>query len=503
VDLFTLFGRIAIESGDSEKEIDNITKKAQGLSEALDGTGEDANKTSSNLGANSKIGSASIWLGNMWTNLTHKALEVGKTMFKTGFDFNSNMERYQTSFSTLMGGNTEAAAALVEELRVLAAVTPMEMVGLASNAETLMGYQVAAEDVVDTLQMLGDLSIGDQSRLDRIVLAYSQMLGAGKLMAQDANQFVNAGVPLWGLLADHIGVAVGEVRKMSEEGLITSDVVTDVLKQATSEGGLFFNAMENQSTTYLGLMARLSDDFQMTMGSLFEPFFDETKTTIIPELTESLTEFNSWIETNKTSIQELATACGELVTGGLDLMIGAFQTLVTMDSNTLVGLQTLGGTVAFLTGHPVLGLSLFGEAGYTIKEDSEGGAAYKYHADENGELDIDAVSGATTWVEEKYNNLLKDGYNALTIPEVFGPPTPAGWTPASNGQNTEAVVAAIQSAVESIPGAVAAGFADATIAVNVTTGDVRLNTGALVGQILPHVNIGLGAIGALYGRGLS
>jgi len=534
-------GRIAIDAGDSEEQIDNITEKAQGLSETLGGVGTGANNTGNTLGSGSKFGSATVWLGNMWTKLTSVMYQAGKTVAQTGLDFNADMEKYTTSFATMMGGNTEAAEAFVEEIREMAAVTPMEMTGLAANAQTLLGYNVAAEDVIETLNMLGDVAIGDQERLNHIVLAYGQMMGAGKLMAQDANQFVQAGVPLWSLLAEHIGATVGEVREMSAEGQITSDVVNEVLKNATSEGGLFFEAMENQSTTYLGLMARLSDDFAMTTGSLFEPFFDETKETIIPGLTQSLVEFNEWIEANKTSIDEFAESVGTLATDGFTLLTTAVQKLIEIDAEDLWWIEIIGGTAALLTGHYGVGLGLFAAAGYTedkivegMKESDQANRALAIDeaiGDFFSTGDIGALRDAIMQPEKEEKPVsTKDltTQQALLRYLETGDPTflikrgdvvkgfeegaaqngtTFQWEDPNGRQgNTSELQTAVEgltaaaatidgnAMAETIASAVAAEVSAAIGSIQVSTGNVYLNTGALVGQIIPAINVGMGRL---------
>lgn len=325
MNLFKLLGTIAIDNSEAEEKINNTTNAAKGLGDSLDGAGTSATNLGNNIDSKSRFGAASVWLGNMLTTLTSKAVSFVSSLAGTGFNYNAQMETYVTSFATMMEGNTEAAEAFVGTIRDLASVTPLGLTGLAGNAQTLMGFGIAAENVVDTLKMLGDVAQGDQNKLDSIVLAYSQITAAGKLNAQDANQLINAGVPIWNMLAEQIGATVGEVRKLSEDGGITAEHVTAALKTATSEGGLYFQAMEKQSKTFNGQMSTLKDNADQATGSFFEPFFEVAKSDVLPKIAEALEKFATWASENTETVTEFATALGNLAVSGIENAISFFQ----------------------------------------------------------------------------------------------------------------------------------------------------------------------------------
>jgi enoyl-CoA hydratase len=55
-----------------------------------------------------------------------------------------------------------------------------------------------------------------------------------------------------------------------EDGSISSDMVTESFKRATSEGGQFFGMMDKQSQTLAGRQSTLNDSFETMMGALTE-----------------------------------------------------------------------------------------------------------------------------------------------------------------------------------------------------------------------------------------
>lgn len=354
--LFTLWGEILIKSADAEEKISRTTEKAGNLKTQLSETEKNANKAGSSIGSTSKLGTGAVWLGNQLTMLTNKCASFAVNLGKLGFDYNAQMESYTTAFATMLGGSTEKAQAFIEDLRNLASKTPLQLEGIAGNAKTLMGFGVAAEDVIDTLRMLGDAAQGDQQRLNSIVLAYSQIMAAGKLNAQDANQLINAGFPIWNELASLIGATVGETRKLSEAGEISSDDVTKAFQAATSEGGKFYKQMEMQSKTFNGQVSTLKDNTSQTIGQFFQPFFDMAKSDILPKLSESLASFSVWITENTDTVEKFAESIGNLAAGGFDKALSFFQWAVENQGAVSAAFTAIAAAVGILvsTTHPWL-----------------------------------------------------------------------------------------------------------------------------------------------------
>lgn len=359
MDLFKLVGRFVIDTGGMEAEMASIISQVSGAGDAFSQTGQQVSQAGQTMGEqvgkNSSFGKGSVWLGNMMSWLTIKAGKLGQNLIKSGFAYNSQMEQLTIGFSTMMGGNTEAAEGLVSELQQLAKVTPMETLGLAKTANLLMGYGTSAEDVIDTLTMLGDVAQGDQDKLDHLALAYGQAMAAGKLNAQDANQMINAGVPIWSMLADHMGLTVAEVRKMSEEGKITSDVLADVFKVATSDGGKYYKAMENQSKSYKGQLSTMHDLADQAKGTLMQPFFEVVSSDVFPKLVVILEKFTTWCADNKATLTEIATTIGGVVVNALYFLFDALTWIVNNKEASTAAIAAIAAAfIAFqLATHPI------------------------------------------------------------------------------------------------------------------------------------------------------
>lgn len=69
----------------------------------------------------------------------------------------------------------------MKDLSDFAKKTPFELTGIRQNAKQLLAMGISSEDLIPTLKALGDVSAGLSVPLDRLALAYGQVMAKGKL----------------------------------------------------------------------------------------------------------------------------------------------------------------------------------------------------------------------------------------------------------------------------------------------------------------------------------
>jgi tape measure domain-containing protein len=208
---------------------------------------------------------------------------------KVGVEFLAMKESAQIAFATLLGSG-EKAKTFLADLQTFAASTPFELPGLIDNARALLGVGIAAKDVIPIMRSLGDAAgaLGlSQDQFNRIMLATTQAMGKGKLQGDELLQFVEAGIPVWKLLAKATGKPVPELQKLSEQGKLLSAEVLPLLFQQMSKD--YGGAMAAQSQTLTGQLSSLKDNTKILLGTAFEPLFQTTKsvTGALNELAQS------------------------------------------------------------------------------------------------------------------------------------------------------------------------------------------------------------------------
>lgn len=202
-------------------------------------------------------------------------LQKAKDFIGEVYEVRSEIEKLETSFRILVGDKAKADA-LFASIRKFAVETPMQLKDLAGAAQTMMGFGIATEDVMENLKALGNVVMGDSQKFQSLALAFSQMSATGKLMGQDLLQMINAGFNPLDQMAKTTGKSIAELKEEMSQGAISADMVRQAFIDATSEGGKFNGMLEAQSKNLAGAYSNLQgaiDDMLNDIGEKGEGLF--------------------------------------------------------------------------------------------------------------------------------------------------------------------------------------------------------------------------------------
>lgn len=189
-------------------------------------------------------------------------VEFGKKIVEV----RSEMESLQKSFESLAG--ERIGKQLYEDIKQFATSTPMMMNDLAKGAQTLLGFNIAAEKVMPILRQIGDISMGDAQKFNSLTLAFAQMSSTGKLMGQDLLQMINAGFNPLVVIAEKTGKSVAQLKDEMSKGAISVEMVEEAFRAATAEGGKFHNMLETQSKTLKGAISNMQGAYQDMLNAI-------------------------------------------------------------------------------------------------------------------------------------------------------------------------------------------------------------------------------------------
>lgn len=181
----------------------------------------------------------------------------------------ANAELQLMNLKTLFGGNAEAAEEMYERISEYGKVTPYNKAGLIEAQRTMMSFGIEGEKAFETLKQIGDIAMGDSGKMQSLSLAFAQMSSTGKLTGQDLMQMVNAGFNPLQEISKQTGKSVAELKKEMERGAISVGMVEAAFQSATSEGGLFHNAIAEASETTAGKMAAIQDTIEEVKVAIF------------------------------------------------------------------------------------------------------------------------------------------------------------------------------------------------------------------------------------------
>lgn len=170
----------------------------------------------------------------------------------------ANMEQLQISLEVMLG-SADAAKNMLGELSNFAKATPFGLPEIASNAQLLLNYGVAANQIMPSLQALGDVSAGNADKFSRLALAFGQTQAKGRLMGQEVLQMVEAGFNPLQEIARTTGRSVADLQKDMEAGQISAAMLANAFASASGPGGRFDGMMQKQSNSAVGLYSTLMD----------------------------------------------------------------------------------------------------------------------------------------------------------------------------------------------------------------------------------------------------
>jgi tape measure domain-containing protein len=195
------------------------------------------------------------------------SIQAATGFVKSMIEVRGQFQQIEVAFGTMLKSK-DAADKLMTQAVQLAAITPFTLQEVASGAKQLLAYGFAAKDVTKQLETLGNIASGVGSDLNGIVYLYGTLKASGRVTQIDINQFAGRGIPIYQALADVMKINVDQVRSYVSAGKIGFPQVEAAFKSLTSEGGQFFNLMQEQSKTLTGQLSNLEDAWSRMLNDL-------------------------------------------------------------------------------------------------------------------------------------------------------------------------------------------------------------------------------------------
>lgn len=252
-----------------------------------------------------------------------------------GMKYNASIETYQTSFE-VMTGSAEKAAEVIDRLKKVGAETPFELPDLADTTQLLMNYGFTADEAMDKMMMLGDISQGSADKMSRIATAYGQMSSAGKVQLEDIKQMIEAGFNPLQEISETTGESMSSLYDRISKGTISVDEITASMQRATAEGGKYYQSMEKQSQTFSGLISTLKDNAQQLLGEVVQPISDSMVSTLLPAAIDSINQMTTAFQTQ--GVEGLIQAGSQIL---VNLLTGIAQGLPNVITTALQIIQAL------------------------------------------------------------------------------------------------------------------------------------------------------------------
>lgn len=299
-----------------------LANGAQRASQSLKQTKADTDALASAIGKIKGMIAGAFTVGAI-TNLGKKALEASANMevLRQGLDFVLGSSEETDKLINGMRALGEQSAYDTNELIPLA----RQWVNMGDNAETAVGKMTKIVDLGSAFGLTSE-------QIGSATLALSQMAAAGKINGQDMLQLTNANIPAWKLLADHMGLSVAELRKMSEAGQLGEDAINelwDAIEERTQ------GATSRMNGTLMASFSNLEEEIQNSMagiGDIISQAFNLKG--ILQGGSDMVSSFREALEQIKQDAES----------------VGIGQAIMNQISNVSPELATLLGTIGNIVG---------------------------------------------------------------------------------------------------------------------------------------------------------
>lgn len=312
-----------------------------------------------------------------------------------GVKLAADAEQAAVAFRVLLGSG-EKAKALLADIRKFAIETPLNEIGLRGGAQTLLQFGVAGENIMPVLRMLGDLSLGNQERFERLALAFGQISAAGRLTGQDLLQLVNAGFNPLQEISKKTGESMFALKERMSDGNISAREVVEAFKAATSEGGRFYNMMNelaNSTTARWTKLVETTGLLAMKLGTQLLP----TLNLLMAAASGLVDWFQQLDRSTLVWIGSIGAALylAPKIVAGIRSIVAAFRAMAAAQAiqqalGGPAGWATLATGLAIAAGAAIAVNSAFDSANKTIAKSS---AEAKKAADATQKLNLELFNG--------------------------------------------------------------------------------------------------------------
>lgn len=169
-----------------------------------------------------------------------------------------DMQQLSVALSTILQSKSKADS-LIDEIKEFAVKTPFDLTEVGDATKQMLAYGSSSENVIKEMSMLGDVAAGLQIPIGQLIYLYGTLRTQGKAMTVDIRQFAGRGIPIYEELAKVLGTTTDKVGEFVTDGKVGFAEVEKAFQSMTSEGGKFYNMLENAAGTWPQQIAQIGD----------------------------------------------------------------------------------------------------------------------------------------------------------------------------------------------------------------------------------------------------
>ena len=210
--------------------------------------------TKTNKGFNVLRGTAASLAGNIGSNLVFGLQDAIVNTISLGTEMQRAETRFVAFADSIQQGQMQYQQYFELAQRLGVAFEPLVDIGTQFRA---VGFE--ADEAADLIERLTIAAGGSSEAVDSIGRSLRQMK-AGRVELEELNPIAEAGVPIFHLLAEELGVTLQELRKLTSTSKVEFESVIAAFKKFTDEGSKAHRAAEETAKTLSASFQRLRNE---------------------------------------------------------------------------------------------------------------------------------------------------------------------------------------------------------------------------------------------------
>jgi tape measure domain-containing protein len=136
------------------------------------------------------------------------------------------------------------------------------------EAKEMLGFGVAAKNIMPSMKMLGDIAFGDKEHMKSLTLGFSEAAAAGRLTGREMLIMTDAGFNPLQAISAKTGRSMADLKKEVEKGKISFQDLAGAMEYATGKNGRYYNGMQRIGETPTGKIIAFGGAMETLAGTI-------------------------------------------------------------------------------------------------------------------------------------------------------------------------------------------------------------------------------------------
>lgn len=191
------------------------------------------------------------------------------------WEFSKELEYAQMVYTNLFG-DSKLATEFINVLMDFAAVTPFSFKQSEQAAKRLLAYGIEYQNIMYVMEgVLAAATVqGKDAIIEPISRAIGQIYTKGRLMNEEMRQLAEAGIPVYEILQEKLGLTAEELRNLGRTAVPANEAINAIIDGINERFG---STLKQANSTTTGILSNIKDNATMLIAGIFEPLTQHMK----------------------------------------------------------------------------------------------------------------------------------------------------------------------------------------------------------------------------------